>query len=837
MDSQNTSTSQKTLTLQSWLWVAFSRHALIPLLIVESLLVVAYIYSANTVTDRNISYLRETAIEELSFSSERYSDYLDTKLSSIDRGIKLYADAVVSALSNDDYAPSSAETSRLAISELGVLHNPVDHGGAAVFYPQPTSGETRNMAHVYRMNATEQLMKSLVTHNDLVVQVYFNQSDSFNYIYPYFDVVSQYPHDVDVTDFAFFYLADPVNNPSREVKWTPVYLDPAGQGWMTSATYPIYIDNQFVGVVGFDIAIRELIAEVESVSLPWNGFAMLVDESDNVVALSDEGAENLQLEALPKGLTAGQVGSEMKQSSQHDLKFYPNYRQLVKDIKAIKGVQQYSFNDTAMMVGWSTIANTDWKLLTFVNGSALFAQTNALDAEMNQAVYWMIAGLIIFYVFFFLYIRQRAWKFSQVLQSAVNKLIGRVQRIEASDYSPEPALATELIEINQLGQQLESMAKVLNEYVERLSENEQRLSEALKTSGDIVLEYRYSDGRIGDLEPLWHWLDYSAMPKELALADIITYVHPDDHIDSTVEEVLRFGIGFNNEFRMRCADGSWLWVQVRGKGVRNNRGELEKQVMTLTNIHKRKQTEQHLKLAKEAADEANRAKSMFLSSVTHELKTPLSAIIGFTQLLELDPLSPSQQQSLQQIKHGSRYLQRLIDDILTQSEIEANTLAVKLEPLEVAHVIKQATDWVHSLAEQKGVRIVVVDLHCSTFLGDAHRVQQVLINLLSNAVKYNRERGSVYISCADVDEFVQIDIRDEGFGIDIDKLEKIFEPFVRLERDTHLVEGTGIGLTICRDLMQRMKGQISVSSTLDQGTMFTLQFQKSEPSRNDTIKS
>ena len=113
----------------------------------------------------------------------------------------------------------------------------------------------------------------------------------------------------------------------------------------------------------------------------------------------------------------------------------------------------------------------------------------------------------------------------------------------------------------------------------------------------------------------------------------------------------------------------------------------------------------------------------------------------------------------------------------------------------------------------------------------------MLINLLSNAVKYNRERGSVYISCADVDEFVQIDIRDEGFGIDIDKLEKIFEPFVRLERDTHLVEGTGIGLTICRDLMQRMKGQISVSSTLDQGTMFTLQFQKSEPSRNDTIKS
>lgn len=828
---------RKKLTLRSWLWLAFSRHALIPLLIVESLLVIVYIISANTVTDRNISYLRETAVDELSFSSERYSAHLDNKFASIERGVRLYADAVVHALENDNYQPTEDEINRLQISELGVLHDPVDRGGAAVFYPQPQQGEVRNMAHVYRLNATESLMKSLVTHNELVVQVYFNQTDSFNYIYPYFDVLTQYPHDVDVRDFAFFYLADPINNPERELKWTQVYLDPAGQGWMTSATYPIYLADEFTGVVGFDIAIRELISEVESVSLPWNGFAMLVDEQQNVVALADAAAKSLGLDVLPKGRSERKIGTQLTQSQQHNLNFHPSYSELVTALQADKGVQQFTLNGTQMMVGWATIDNTQWKLLTFVDESSLFAQTNSLATEMRGAIYWMIAGLIVFYIFFFLYIRQRAWKFSKTLHSAVDKLIARVKRIESRDYAPEHTIETELLEINELGQQIESMAAVLNDYVERLAKNEQRLSEALQTSGDIVLEYNYSSDRIGYLQPLWRWLGYVSMPDEMGLKEMIPYIHPEDRDDPAFKNVMLEGIGFNSEFRMKCRDGSWLWIQARKKAARKANGELEKQVITLTNIQHRKLTEQHLRVAKEAADDANRAKSMFLSSVTHELKTPLSAIIGFTQLLGLDPLTPSQQQSLEQIQQGSRHLQRLIDDILTRSEIEANTLSVELKPLHAETVVQNAVEWIKTLAEQKGVRITVVALDCAPFLGDPQRVQQVLINVLSNAVKYNRERGNVYITCADLEGWVQIDIRDEGYGIDIDKLEKIFEPFMRLERDTHLVEGTGIGLTICRDLMARMQGHISVCSTLDKGTMFTLRFQKVETQSDESVTS
>ncbi|KFZ29419.1 hypothetical protein IDAT_03430 [Pseudidiomarina atlantica] len=784
--------------MRDWLWLAFSRHALIPLLVVETVLVLAYLLSANTVTDRNSRYLQSTALEELSYSSDSYAVYLNAKLTSINNDIRVFGDAVTYALENTQGAQAQLQLEDLQLSAEGVLHNPVDRGGAAIFYPQPQPGQERLLEHVERIQAVEPLMKSLVKHNALVEQVYFNQYDSFNFIYPYFDVVEQYPPDVDVQDFAFFYLADPEHNPSRGVQWTQVYLDPAGKGWLTTATYPIYVKGEFIGAVGFDITIRDLIAEVESVQLPWEGFAMLVDAEQNVIALSEVGSERLGLSALPTELTAGPVSQELNQASQHNLQSYPSFRPLVRALQAYQGVQQYDLNRTPMMVGWSTIATTKWKLLTLVDEATLFAQTQRLDREMLNVVYWMIAGLVVFYILFFIYIRQRARAFSGVLEDATQRLSERIQQIERGDYTAKPKLETELDEVNHLGQQVESMASVLEVLVEQLSTNEQRLSIALKSYGDLVLDYRADDARLWQLEPLWNWLGYSGMPDQLRVVDFSKYIHPEDLQQVKLAEVLDAGQGFDVEFRMRCRDERWLWLHVRSKGVVADHN----QVLTVSNIEQRKQSELHLQRAKDTVEQASRTQTQFLAAVVSELQPPLAAI---------ETLAKHYQQ--QEIAVRSQFLQRLIDHMLQQSVVANDEPLSAVQRMSFTQVVEPALQWVAPLAEDANCEISVVEAQCSDFYADAELLGQVLTHVLFHAIKFSPQPARMYLSCSNEEDSVQMDIR-------VDSATDQGVEFQAVEWEGRL------GVQLCRRWMQLMQGDLLVSSTVDQGVMFTLKLQR-----------
>jgi PAS domain S-box-containing protein len=821
---------QQPIAVRQWLWLAFSRHALIPLLVVESVLILVYVLSVQTVNDRNTDYLRKTAIGELEFSANRYAAYIESRLSGVTNGLEIYVDAVTRAFDDGNYQPPADELARRQYSAENIYHTAYDNGGAATFYPPPKDGRPHDTERANKLIAVDGLMKSLVERNSLITQVYFNDANSFNHIYPYFDVVSQYPHDVDVTLFSFFFLGDPEHNPERKVGWTEVYVDPAGQGWMTTAVKPVYVNDEFAGVAGFDLAIKALIAEVEEIELPWNGYAMLVDEYLNIVALSPNAAAELGLEALPTDVSEGKVYELTRQDERYNLHSKAELELLSSALATNNGSLSSEHRGQNLMFGWQTVPGPNWKLITIVNEQALFAQTNALNRELNQVVYWMIAGLVVFYLTFFFFIWRRTQRFSAVLEGAIEGSKRRLKRIEQRDYVVAEEPPSPLIEFNDLADSLDTMASVLNNYVERISVGEKRLRQALQTSGDIVIEIDSAQRIVYGSSRLMQLLGYDSEHDSEALHTLMDLVHNEDRalMAKYLEQAVKEGSSYDYELRILCADGQYIWVQARGTGVLDEASGARKVVAIVTNIDQRKRAALHLQQAQQAAEQANRAKTLFLSSVTHELRTPLSAIIGFTQVAELGELADFQQTALTQIKQASAHLRNLVDDILTQSEIEANALALDLNPTDIDVSITDAINVVKSSAAEHQVELHYVRHNNPLVLVDTRRLHQILINLLSNGIKYNRQRGHVYITSEYDDDYVYINVRDEGKGIDMENLERIFDPFVRIGKEASAIQGTGIGLTISRDLAQRMGGRIRVSSTLDHGSIFTLSLLRAE---------
>jgi signal transduction histidine kinase len=237
------------------------------------------------------------------------------------------------------------------------------------------------------------------------------------------------------------------------------------------------------------------------------------------------------------------------------------------------------------------------------------------------------------------------------------------------------------------------------------------------------------------------------------------------------------------------------------------------------------------------AADADRAKADFLATMSHELHTPLNAIAGYAELLELGmqgPISPQQREAIARIRQAQRQLLGVVDDILTFSRAENQGLQMMIETVD----INQSIDRVRFLVEplMRGSRLETEVAPCDpplTVLADRERMQHIIVNLLSNAVKFSPPASPIRIECEKVGNCAAIHVIDAGAGIPGEKLELIFEPFVQGSAGfTRTAPGSGLGLAISRDLARLMGGELSVESDLGVGSRFTLTLPLGAPQRS-----
>jgi len=231
--------------------------------------------------------------------------------------------------------------------------------------------------------------------------------------------------------------------------------------------------------------------------------------------------------------------------------------------------------------------------------------------------------------------------------------------------------------------------------------------------------------------------------------------------------------------------------------------------------------------AKFVADKANQAKSEFLSNMSHELRSPLNSILGFAQLLEAgSPLpTPNQKLRIQQIIQAGWYLLELINEILDLSLIESGKVSLNLEDVQVSVELSDCQAMIESQAEQSGIRMKFPPPDDTLFVkADRTRLKQALVNLLTNAIKYNRAQGSVEVSYhITTANHLHVSVRDTGAGLSAEKIAQLFQPFNRLGQEGGAVQGTGIGLTVSKRLIELMGGRIGVESIVGTGSEFWIE--------------
>jgi PAS domain S-box-containing protein len=271
-------------------------------------------------------------------------------------------------------------------------------------------------------------------------------------------------------------------------------------------------------------------------------------------------------------------------------------------------------------------------------------------------------------------------------------------------------------------------------------------------------------------------------------------------------------------------DGSSFWANVVCTAIRDHEGSLRGFAALTRDLTARRKVEAELTNAKLAAEKANYAKSEFLSSMSHELRSPLNAILGFAQLVEsgLPPPTPDQMESISQILQAGWHLLKLIDEILDLAKIESGRLSLSQEPVSLAEVMAECRGMIEPQAHQRGIHLAFPPFETRVYVrADRTRLKQVLINLLSNAVKYNIKQGRVEVTCTEgTHGRVRVSIEDTGAGLYPEQLAQLFQAFNRLGQESGGEEGTGIGLVVAKQLVELMGGVIGVESTVGLGSVF-----------------
>ena len=316
---------------------------------------------------------------------------------------------------------------------------------------------------------------------------------------------------------------------------------------------------------------------------------------------------------------------------------------------------------------------------------------------------------------------------------------------------------------------------------------------------------------------------------------LMSLIHPEDQtrVQEAIDASLNTGVPYGIDHRLVRPDTSQRTVYQQGEVLLDEQGKAIRMVGTVLDITEQHQIEEELKKAKEEAEAANlhlqeldKLKSMFIATMSHELRTPLNSIIGFTGMMLQGisgEINERQADNLQRVYQSGKHLLSLISDIIDISKIEAGRIDVFPQKISLGDLINEAVTTIQSEADKKGLTLTIVSSTWPEIESDRKRLLQCVLNLLSNAVKYS-EQGKIEVNITELEQDVEISVRDTGIGISESDIPILFEAFERLESPLRITSGgTGLGLYLTKKIVQELlNGEISVRSTLGEGSIFTL---------------
>ena len=395
----------------------------------------------------------------------------------------------------------------------------------------------------------------------------------------------------------------------------------------------------------------------------------------------------------------------------------------------------------------------------------------------------------------------------------------------------------ELSELQELAA-LADLAIARNE----LLDSQRTLAAIVQSSDDAIIS-RTLDGTITSwnrgAEKIYGYEADEAVGRSITMLD------PHGYDDAEImEKILRGESTDHYETERQTKEGKSIHVSLTISPIKEADGTISGVSVVARDVSERRRLDEERAAAHEEADRANHAKSEFLSRMSHELRTPLNSVLGFAQLMQMEPMAPKQEEATREIMKAGTHLVELIDEVLDIARIEAGKLRLSLEPVDAVLVIEECISLLGPQAAQEGVSVAMdgpaAEIGSSYVIADRQRLKQVLLNLLSNGIKYNREHGTVTVSIEHSAEGsrIRIDVSDTGRGIPPERLDRLFAPFERLGIEETGIQGTGLGLALTKPLVEAMGGTIEVSSELGRGSRFSLELASADDAAiAESIKS
>ena len=464
------------IILEKLIYKNYLKTALTSILFIEIVLLIIYFSANKNIVNTSIDFILNDTKKSVYNNVNNMTSLTDHRFKNIENLVRLLQNEHQSFFKNNFQIKNSINPT-FKYAENGMYYKSIDNKGASVGVSKHTIITPSIETKLKNIELLDNTFKTIVENNKMIIAAYFNSHDNIVRYYPYIkDIYNVFPSDINMQNYNFYYKANLENNPQKDIVWTDIYLDPAGQGWMLSVIAPIYNKNFLEGVVGVDLTVDSLIENFLTFKLPYNGSSFLIDKNGKIIAMTEAIRKIFKIEDNTRNryLENKKIEKTIYEDNEKTIFEYENNK-FINNLKNIVNETKYShdtkIDDKRYIMFSKKIDKTSWFLISLINEDEIISDVRDFENYYKNLGYIIILFIVLFYIVFFVYLYSKAKSFVVTINTPILKIIEMTKSL-GSNKKYKKLEDCGIVELDTLSDNFNNLANELEERTKKLIESE-----------------------------------------------------------------------------------------------------------------------------------------------------------------------------------------------------------------------------------------------------------------------------------------------------------------------------------------------------------------------------